>query len=152
MTVPMIESHSTLIECAVVSYGYLHLERTGRPLPKADIVVDVRDHLRDPHIDPAFRQLDGFDPRIVEKVLTTPGASELIDALVNAAAALLPGASRTGRLIKIAIGCAGGRHRSVVITNSIASRLALRGFGVESEHWHVNEPVVRGEKDTPCPQ
>lgn len=107
---PAYVSHSSGIQVVVTSFGYLH----GDP-PKADIVVDVRNYLLDPHVDPAFRALTGHDTAVMERVLAIPGAQGLIDALVAAAAALLPGACNTGRLVQIAVSCAGGRHRSVVI-------------------------------------
>jgi len=136
-----IVSHSPFVQVLVTSFGYLHLH--GEPPLKADVLMDVRDHLRDPHVDPTFRELTGHDTAVMERVLATPGASELIDALAAAAAALLPGAQQTGRLIRVAIGCAGGRHRSVVIADAIAARLALAGWGAEAEHEHINQPVVK---------
>ena len=134
----VVVSHSPRVEVLVASFGYLH----GDP-PRADVLVDVRDHLRDPHTDPAFRELTGHDTAVMERVLATPGASALIDALAAAAAALLPGACRTGRLIRIAVGCAGGRHRSVVIADAVAARLALAGWGTEAVHLHIHRPVVK---------
>jgi len=138
---PTIVSHSSRVEVLVTSFGYLHLHAADPP--PAAVLVDVREHLRDPHTDPAFRELTGHDTAVMERVLATPGASALIDALVAAAAALLPGACRTGRLIRIAVGCAGGRHRSVVIADAIAARLALAGWGTEAVHLHIHRPVVK---------
>ena len=137
-TRPTYVSHSPFVAVLVTSFGYLH------STPRADVLVDVREHLRDPHVDPAFRALTGHDTAVMERVLSTPGASALIDALVAAAAALLPGARRTGRLVRVAIGCAGGRHRSVVIADAVAARLALAGWGTEAEHLHLHLhlPVV----------
>jgi UPF0042 nucleotide-binding protein len=133
---PTYVSHAPFVEVLVTSFGYLY------DLPRADVLVDVREHLRDPHVDPAFYELTGHDTAVMERVLSTPGASALIDALVAAAAALLPGARRTGRLVRVAIGCAGGRHRSVVIADAVAARLALAGWGTEAEHLHLHLPVV----------
>lgn len=137
MSAPVYVSHSHGVEVLVTSFGYLH----GAP-PKADITVDVRQHLRDPHIDPAFRRLTGHDTAVVQRVLATPGAAGLIEGLVTAAAALLPGACATECLVRVAVGCAGGRHRSVVIAGSVAARLALAGWSTEAEHLHIGEPVV----------
>jgi len=134
---PSYVSHSSRVEVLVTSFGHL----LSAP-PRADLLVDVRDHLRDPRTDPAFRALTGHDPVVVERVLTTPGADALIVALVTAAAALLPAACRTGRLVRVVVGCAGGRHRSVVIADAVAARLALAGWGTEAEHLHIGEPVV----------
>ena len=135
-TRPTYVSHSTFVAVLVTSFGYLH------STPRADVLVDVREHLRDPHTDPAFRALTGHDTPVMERVLSTPGAGALIDALVTAAAALLPAACRAGRLVRVAVGCAGGRHRSVVIADAVAARLALTGWGAEAEHWHLHKQVV----------
>jgi len=137
---PTIVSHSSRVEVLVTSFGYLHLHAADPP--PAAVLVDVREHLRDPHTDPAFRALTGHDVAVMERVLSTPGAGALIDAVVAAAAALLPAACRIGRLVRIAVGCAGGRHRSVVIADAVAARLALTGWGAEAEHWHLHKPVV----------
>ena len=134
---PTIVSHSSRVQVLVTSFGYLHLHAAP---PPAAVLVDVREYLRDPHTDPAFRALTGHDTPVMERVLSTPGAGALIDALVTAAAALLPAACRAGRLVRVAVSCAGGRHRSVVIADAVAARLAL--WGAEAEHWHLHKPVV----------
>lgn len=125
-------------EVVVTSFGYLHA-----PAPPADIVVDVRHHLRDPHVDPTFRELTGQDAAVWHRVLGTPGATGLVDGLTVAVRALLPAARTAGRLITVAIGCAGGRHRSVVLADSLAERLAMAGVGAEAEHRDIDRPVVR---------
>jgi len=122
----------------VVSFGYRHL--AGAP-PRADLTVDVREQLRDPHVDPGFRMLTGRDAAVVERVLTTPGAAGLLEALVAAVVAVAPGARAAGRWVRVAIGCAGGRHRSVVLADALAARVTRAGFGVEVTHLHVREPV-----------
>lgn len=139
MSTPVVVSHSPNVQVVITSFGYRHL-RDKRP--RADIVVDVREHLRDPHIDPRLRALTGHDLPVIERVLRTPGAQGLIASLVAAAVALLPAACRTGRLVSVAIGCAGGRHRSVVIADTVATRLARLGWGAEAEHLHLSLPVV----------
>jgi len=126
------------VEVLITSFGHLHSDP-----PKADLLVDVRDHLRDPHIDAAFRALTGHNTAVVERVLATSGADALIEGLVATAAALLPTARRTGRLVRVAVGCAGGRHRSVVIADAVAARLALAGWGTEAEHLHIGEAVAQ---------
>lgn len=139
MSTPVVVSPSPQVQVVVTSFGYLHL-RDKRP--RADITVDVREHLRDPHVEPALRVLTGHDAVVVARVLDTPGAEALIEALVATATALLPAACRAGRLVSLAIGCAGGRHRSVVIADAVAARLALAGWGVEAEHLHLALAVV----------
>lgn len=127
-------------DVVIASFGYLH-----GPAPRADIVVDVREHLRDPHVDPAFRELTGHDPVVRDRVLATPGARGLIAGLARAIGGLH---REGGRTVRVAIGCAGGRHRSVVIAEAIAREItdARADWDVQVRHYHVYEPVVMGRE------
>jgi RNase adaptor protein for sRNA GlmZ degradation len=91
---------------SIVSFGYLH----GAP-PRAHITLDVRIHFRDPHVNPALRHLTADDPEVRETVLNTPGIRALITATTAQVAAFRAGPT-PGPLI-VAVGCAGGRHRTV---------------------------------------
>lgn len=93
----------------LTSFGYLHLP-TGpdvSPLPPAaDRIDDVRDRLRDRAAARDILDLEGLNPRVQDAVLKTPGARELLANLADYAT--LPAGPR-----RIAIGCAGGKHRVV---------------------------------------
>ncbi|GHG04529.1 hypothetical protein ACFFSH_34220 [Streptomyces filamentosus] len=93
----------------LISFGYLHLP-TGpdhSPIPPAaDRTEDVRDRLRDPAAARNILDLDGLNPRVQDIVLKTPGARELLTNLTDYAN--LPAGPH-----RIALGCAGGKHRSV---------------------------------------
>ncbi|NUH42908.1 hypothetical protein HUF15_40530 [Streptomyces samsunensis] len=122
----------------LTSFGYLHLPTgpDGTPIPPtADRIEDVRDRLRDPAAARDILDLDGFDPRVQEVVLNTPGACELIDNLTEYAS--LPAGPR-----RIAIGCAGGRHRASALVELLAKALRERGREVNIEHLHVHLPRV----------
>ncbi|MFF4787823.1 hypothetical protein ACFY3E_41725 [Streptomyces griseorubiginosus] len=122
----------------ITSVGFLHLPRDadGRPVPpKADRIEDVRDRLRDPAAARDILDLDGLDPRVQAVVLDTPGARELLTNLADYAA--LPASPH-----RIAIGCAGGRHRVSDLTELLARALRDRGRQVEVEHLHVHLPRV----------
>jgi RNase adaptor protein for sRNA GlmZ degradation len=125
----------------LISFGYLHLPTgpDGSPaLPAADRIEDVRDRLRDPAAARDILDLDGLNPRVQDVVLNTPGARELIANLANLADyADLPAGPR-----RIAIGCAGGRHRASGLTEILARTLRDRGREVEVEHLHVHLPRV----------
>lgn len=121
----------------VTSFGYLH-----GPAPDADITVDVRTHLRDPHIDPRVRELTGHDALVRARVLATPGARGLIEGVTAATRALLHGPGSGQHPVRVAIGCAGGRHRSVVLADDIAGRLALAGYSAAAEHLDIHHAVV----------
>lgn len=121
----------------VMSFGYRH-----GPPPVADITIDVRAHLRNPSADPRFRDWTGQAPAVRDHVLTTPGAAELVEGVVATATALLPGARAAGRPVRVAIGCAGGRHRSVALAEAISDQLTAALWTVTVAHLHVHEPVV----------
>ncbi|MGY3243614.1 RNase adaptor protein for sRNA GlmZ degradation [Streptomyces sp. TE4109] len=122
----------------LISFGYLHLPTCpdGSPVPPAaDRIEDVRDRLRDPAAARDILDLDGFHPRVQAVVLGTPGARELLANLADYAT--LPAGPR-----RIAIGCAGGRHRACGLTELLARALHDRGREVEVEHLHAHLPRV----------
>jgi UPF0042 nucleotide-binding protein len=98
----------------ITSFGYRHA-----PAPEATVTVDLRECLRDPHVDPALRNLTGEDPDVVKAVLATPGARMLASQLFGLAAGL----AARDMPVSVAIGCAGGRHRSVVLAALLATEL-----------------------------
>jgi UPF0042 nucleotide-binding protein len=120
----------------VYSFRYGH----GELLPTADVVVDVRMRFRDPHIDPQLRGMTGRDQAVVDKVLGTDGVDRYIAALWKVASALL--ATGTGP-VSVAVGCVGGRHRSVVIAAEVARRASAGGWSTVVEHLHVDRPVIQ---------
>lgn len=97
----------------IVSFGYLH-----EPVPDyAHIVVDLRQHFRDPHVSPEMRELNGFDELVRTTVMQTKGMLDVVLSTACLARAFLDGAS--GGPVTVALGCAGGRHRSVVAANAL---------------------------------
>jgi UPF0042 nucleotide-binding protein len=122
----------------LISFGYLHLPTgpDGQPVPPAaDRIEDVRDRLRDPAAARDIIDLDGLNPRVQDVVLNTPGARELLANLADYAN--LPAGPR-----RIAIGCAGGKHRACGLTELLAQALRDRGRDVEIEHLHRHLPRV----------
>lgn len=119
----------------LISFGYLH----GEP-PQAVAVIDVRTHFRDPHRDHRARCLTSRDAEIRNTVLATPGIPALIDALAAVAAAYA--STPAGIPAVIAIGCAGGRHRSATIATEISVRLQGRNIPVTVTHRDIDKPVI----------
>lgn len=119
----------------IISFGYLHA-----PAPEADITVDLRRAFRDPHVDPAMRQLTGRDRLVQRAVLGTRGIRPLLRATVRQVAAYSKGPS-VDRIV-IGSGCAGGRHRGVVVADRLAQRLRRRGHTVTVTHRDLHQPVV----------
>ncbi|MGW4222991.1 RapZ C-terminal domain-containing protein [Streptomyces bauhiniae] len=134
---PLYPEHH--IQVVITSFGYGH-----SPSPEADITLDTRRHLRNPHSDPAMRDLNGLDFAVRQHVLTTPGARSLITNTALLVKILLSEvADARQRLVTIAVGCVGGRHRSVAIAEEIAGALRVLGTGVEVEHRDIDKPVIQ---------
>ena len=102
----------------IVSFGFKY----GLPVD-ADLVADCR-FLPNPHWVPALAQLTGEDREVRDYVMGQPGAAEFLDAYVRAVRVTLEGYQREGKhFVMLAVGCTGGKHRSVVIAEQIAARL-----------------------------
>ncbi len=120
---------STRMQVAVESFGFKH----GLPLD-ADVVMAVR-FLPNPHWDEALRPLTGHDAPVRDYVLGQPAATSFIDRFEVLIADLLPAYAAEGKsYLTVAIGCTGGRHRSVVVAEELARRLRERGQVVRTGH------------------
>jgi UPF0042 nucleotide-binding protein len=120
------------VQVAVESFGFKH----GLPID-ADIVMDVR-FLPNPHWDENLRPLTGHDPAVRDFVLERARASEFLDRFESLLASLLPAYEQEGRsYLTIAIGCTGGRHRSVAVVEEVAARLTARGVAVRTSHRDI---------------
>ena len=138
----LLIEHFTLAEGAtlrmstrVLSFGFKY----GIPAD-ADLVFDAR-FLPNPHFVPALRPRSGKDPAVAEFVLDTVEGREFIDAIEAMLTPLLPRYAREGKVaLTVAIGCTGGRHRSVAITEALAARLSkLRAPGdVRAAHRDID--------------
>ncbi|QLJ01516.1 ATPase [Streptomyces sp. NEAU-sy36] len=120
----------------IVSFGFLHGDA-----PEADITLDLRRAFRDPHVDPRLRELAGRDRLVQRAVLRTAGIRRLLQATTRQVQAYAAGPS--GDRIVIGSGCAGGRHRSVVVADRLARRLRRRGHTVTVTHRDISRPVVQ---------
>jgi UPF0042 nucleotide-binding protein len=114
----------------VMSFGFKY----GLPAD-ADIVADMR-FLPNPYWTDELRSLTGEDEKVREFVLGQEGAREFLDAYVKALMPVLAGYQRENKRHSIiAIGCTGGKHRSVVTTRELAARLAqVPGVAVGVTH------------------
>jgi UPF0042 nucleotide-binding protein len=100
-------------------------------------VFDVR-FLANPHYIAHLRPLDGRDALIQQYVLADPLAGEFIQKLQELIDFTLPQYIREGKAyLTIAIGCTGGRHRSVVIAEQVAAFLREKGYRVNVQHRDV---------------
>jgi RNase adapter protein RapZ len=121
--------HSTAMRATVISFGFKY----GIPVD-ADLVADMR-FLPNPHWIPELQPLTGRDAAVSDYVLGMPEAEEFLSEYVDLIETVVRGYLREGkRFMTVAIGCTGGKHRSVAMTEEIASR--LRDRGVQSRPLH----------------
>jgi RNase adapter protein RapZ len=118
------------VQVTVMSFGFKY----GLPAD-ADLVSDAR-FLPNPFWIPELRPLTGQDEEVRAYVLNQPGAREFIDAYVAALTPVLAGYQRENkRHATIAVGCTGGKHRSVAIAEELVARLqSLPGVAVSAKH------------------
>ncbi|MGH6989082.1 MAG: RNase adapter RapZ [Stellaceae bacterium] len=113
----------------VASFSYRH----GLPRD-ADLVLDVR-FLRNPHYVAALEPLTGRDPDVAAYIEADPDYAAFFEGLVGWLGGLLPRYEGEGKsYLTIAVGCTGGRHRSVHVAARLGARLAALGFRVEVDH------------------
>lgn len=114
---------------SLMSFSYRH----GLP-PEADIVFDVR-FLANPHYQPELAGLTGHDAAVGAFIEADPGFAPFFDALAALLAAALPGYRAEGKsYLTVAIGCTGGRHRSVFVVERLATLLAGEGQPATATH------------------
>ncbi|MBC9935354.1 MULTISPECIES: RNase adapter RapZ [unclassified Leucobacter] len=118
------------LQLSVQSFGFKY----GSPTD-VDIVADMR-FLPNPFWEPELRALTGVDPEVKSYVLAQEGAAEFLDHYVAALAPVFAGYQRENkRHASLAIGCTGGKHRSVAMARELADRLAaLPGVHVSVRH------------------
>ena len=118
----------------VVSFGF----RYGIP-SHADLVLDVR-FLPNPYFDPALRPYTGLEAKVRDYVLGQADAQDFLTRLGDFAGFLLPRYRGEGKsYLTIAIGCTGGKHRSVAIAGELARRLEASGQAVRLWHRDVEK-------------
>lgn len=111
------------LRTSVVSFGYQH----GIPLD-VDLVFDCR-FLPNPHWVEELRPLTGLDPAVREYVMAQPDTKEFLAKLDDLFSLLLPGYVKEGKTyLSVAVGCTGGRHRSVVLAEAVARSMEGHGF------------------------
>ncbi|MFC7503833.1 RNase adapter RapZ [Nocardioides sp. CPCC 206347] len=120
---------STRLRVTVISFGFKY----GSPVD-ADYLADMR-FLPNPHWVPELRPRTGQDPEVSSYVLGRPGAEEFLDAYVPLLTVVAEGYLREGkRFMRVAIGCTGGKHRSVAMSEEIARRLSEQGYLARAIH------------------
>lgn len=152
---PLRERADLVIDTSMLSLPELrrlmngHFQRNGEPtlhvfvtsfsyrqgLPReADLVFDVR-FLTNPHYDPELRPMSGLDRPVAERVAGDPDFPDFFRHLTDLLQPLLPRYNQEGKsYLTIAIGCTGGRHRSVFVAKQLAEWLAGQGYRAGLSH------------------
>jgi UPF0042 nucleotide-binding protein len=131
----------------IVSFGFKY----GTPVD-ADIVLDVR-FLDNPYFVPELKPLTGLDPPVASYVLEAPETREFLRRTAALLEYVLPRYEREGKsYLTIAIGCTGGRHRSVAVAEALVKSLsASSGAPIGVLHRDVHRGQVAGPAETPPP-
>jgi RNase adapter protein RapZ len=117
------------LQVTVISFGFKY----GIPVD-ADFVADMR-FLPNPYWMPDLRPKTGRSPEVSQYVLGQPGAQEFVDAYVKLLAGVARGYLREGkRFMSVALGCTGGKHRSVAMTEEVARQMREAGYDVAAVH------------------
>lgn len=118
----------------IISFGF------SRGLPRdADLVFDMR-FLRNPHWDSELRPRTGLDPEVGAYIAEDPTYADAKQRIEELILLLLPRYEAEGKsYVTIAIGCTGGKHRSVHFAESLATRLRLGGFSPTVRHRDLTQ-------------
>ena len=133
----------------VTSFAYRH----GLP-SEADLVFDAR-FLRNPHYAPALKPLTGRDRRVADYIGRDPYFAAFFRRLVALLGSLMGRYAREGKsYLTIAIGCTGGRHRSVFVAERLAEALRRRKIRVDLRHrdLETGAPAAHNRPKTPQPR
>ncbi len=129
------------IYLTILSFGFKY----GIP-SDADLVFDVR-FLPNPYYLEELRPKTGNAPEIQQFVMKSPEAGEFLDKLEDMVRFLIPNYIKEGKnRLVIAIGCTGGKHRSVTLTNALYERLKKnQKYGLRAEHRDIDKDAKRGK-------
>lgn len=115
----------------VLSFGYKY----GIPVD-SDLVLDCR-FIPNPHWIPELRSLTGLTTQVSDKVMSNTGVEELVKNYVALVASMIPGYMHEGKkYLTISVGCTGGKHRSVAITQEISKQLNALNIGLSAYPTH----------------
>jgi UPF0042 nucleotide-binding protein len=126
------EEGATQVRLAIMSFGY----KNGIPTD-ADYVIDVR-FLPNPFWVTELRPKTGLDSPVRDYVLRQESAQPFVESLSDLLSSVIPSFEREGKAyLTVAIGCTGGRHRSVVVAEEVAKRLESAGYAPSVAHRDV---------------
>jgi UPF0042 nucleotide-binding protein len=119
---------------SVVSFGF----RYGIPAD-ADLVFDVR-FLPNPHFVPRLRPFSGKDPRVARYIRSFPQTGEFLRRIESLLLYLIPHYIQEGKsYLTVALGCTGGRHRSVALAEIIKRAIKKKGYSAKVVHRDLDK-------------
>ena len=123
----------------ILSFGFKH----GIPI-EADLVFDVR-FMPNPYYVPELRYQTGMNDDVYNYVFSFPQTKEFLSKLEQMLAFLLPLYQEEGKaVLVVAVGCTGGRHRSVAVAKELSDFITKRGYTVVSRHRDMDRRGTRG--------
>ena len=129
-----VRTEGRRMSVSVLSFGYKH----GVP-PEADLVFDAR-FLPNPNFVPRLRRLSGNDAPVVAYLKRQPETAAFLKRVMALVRYVLPRHEREGRsYLTVALGCTGGRHRSVMLANEVGASVRTRGFPVRVSHRDLKQ-------------
>jgi len=131
------------IQITLISFGYKY----GIPID-VDIIFDVR-FLPNPFYLEKLRSLPGTNTEIEKYVTEFPVTQHFIETYFNLLEYLIPYYLKEGKTyLSIALGCTGGRHRSVVLINSLAKYLREKDYKIFIKHRDMNKEEIKAERES----
>jgi UPF0042 nucleotide-binding protein len=136
------EDYNSLM-ISIMSFGF----KNGIPAD-ADLVFDVR-FLPNPFYVESLKKLTGNDKPVRDYVMSFPEAGQFMEKLEDMISFLIPGYVKEGKnQLVVAIGCTGGRHRSVTLAQAIYKRLKKNpDYGIRIEHRDMARDLVKKQSD-----
>jgi UPF0042 nucleotide-binding protein len=129
-----LRSETGRLVLAVMSFGY----KFGVP-PEADLVFDVR-FLPNPNFVPSLKPLTGHHPKVVAYLKRQRETGIFLGKIKSLLAWVIPRYAREGKsYLTIAVGCTGGRHRSVMVANALGASLSAKDYAVRVYHRDVRQ-------------
>lgn len=135
------KEQATELQLDVVSFGF-----GWGPPPEADLVIDLRQRFRDPHVSAELRAMNGRDYAIIANVLSAPGAIAFIDKIFCAISELV---DRRLPTVRFAAGCVGGRHRAPVFADQVVFRALSAGWTTRVVHRDIDRALLPGRRNSP---
>ena len=122
---------------SLVSFGF----RYGIP-PDADLVFDVR-FLPNPHFVPRLRPFSGKDPRVARYIRSFPQTNQFLRRIESLLSYLIPHYIREGKsYLTVAVGCTGGRHRSVALAEVLRRAIQKEGYAAKVVHRDLDKSTT----------